>query len=65
MADPAGNMEIRSSGWKRPNIVARVLADRGMLKRAKDGFQCVEKIQGRPQRVYVLTAAMVTELDHE
>jgi uncharacterized protein (DUF927 family) len=48
-----------------PTLVARVLADRGMLKRAKDGFQCVEKIQGRPQRVYVVTAGIVAEPDHE
>jgi putative DNA primase/helicase len=46
-----------------PILVARVLAERGMLKRAKDGFQCVEKIQGRSQRVYVVTAAIVTESD--
>ena len=34
-----------------PTLVARVLLERGMLKRAKDGFQRVEKIQGRSQRV--------------
>ena len=48
-----------------PTLVARVLAERGMLKRAKDGFQCVEKIQGRSQRVYVVTAGIVTEPDDE
>jgi uncharacterized protein (DUF927 family) len=46
-----------------PKLLARVLAERGMLKRAKDGFQRVEKIQGRPQRVYVVTARIVTELE--
>ena len=38
-----------------PTFVAEMLAEREMLKRAKDGFQCVEKIQGRSQRVYVVT----------
>jgi uncharacterized protein (DUF927 family) len=42
-----------------PKLVARVLAERGMLKRANDGFQRVEKIQGRTQRVYVLTARIM------
>jgi putative DNA primase/helicase len=44
-----------------PTLVARVLADRKMLKRAPDGFQCVEKIQGRAQRVYVVTAIILSE----
>jgi len=44
-----------------PILVARVLADRGMLKRAKDGFQYVERIQGRSTRVYVVTAVIVSE----
>jgi len=48
-----------------PTFVAQVLNERGMLKRAKDGFQCVEKIQGRSQRVYVVTAGIVTEPDHD
>jgi uncharacterized protein (DUF927 family) len=46
-----------------PKLVARVLAERGMLKRASDGFQRVEKIQGRSQRVYVLTARIVEAED--
>ena len=48
-----------------PKLVARVLADRGFLRRAPDGYQCVEKIQGRPQRVYVVTANILSEPDHE
>ena len=48
-----------------PKLVARVLADHGMLKRAKDGFQRVEKVQGRPQRVYVVTARIVMEPNHD
>jgi putative DNA primase/helicase len=63
---------IPSETWKAevavghdPTFVARVLADRGMLKRAKDGFQCVEKIQGRSTRVYVVTARIVMEPDDE
>jgi putative DNA primase/helicase len=48
-----------------PTLVARVLADRGMLRRASDGFQCVERIQGRTQRVYVLTAKIISEPEDE
>jgi putative DNA primase/helicase len=44
-----------------PTLVARALADRKMLKRASDGYQCVEKIQGRSQRVYVVTANLLSE----
>ena len=46
-------------------LVARVLADRGFLKRAHDGHQRVEKIQGRPQRVYVVAASILSEPGHE
>jgi hypothetical protein len=46
-------------------LVARVLADRGFLRRASDGHQCVERIQGRSQRVYVVTASILSEPDHE
>jgi uncharacterized protein (DUF927 family) len=44
-----------------PKLVARVLAERGMLRRAPDGFQCVERIQGRPTRVYVVKAGIISE----
>jgi hypothetical protein len=37
-------------------VVARSLAERQMLKRAKDGFQSVVKIEGTSKRVYVITA---------
>jgi putative DNA primase/helicase len=39
-----------------PLVVARTLAERRMLKRAKDGFQSVVKIEGTAKRVYVITA---------
>lgn len=59
---------IPSETWKAEvvaghdsTLVARALADRRMLKRAGDGFQCVERIQGRPQRVYVVTARILME----
>ena len=39
-----------------PMVVARTLAERQMLKRANDGFQCVVKVEGAPRRVYVITA---------
>jgi uncharacterized protein (DUF927 family) len=61
---------IPSETWKSevtvghdPTLVARVLAERGMLKRANDGFQRVEKIHGRSQRVYVVTAKIVMEAE--
>ncbi len=38
-----------------PTFVAKVLADRGMLSKAKDGYQKVEKIAGTPKRVYAVT----------
>jgi putative DNA primase/helicase len=37
-------------------MVARILAERGLLVRASDGFQSVRRIDGEPHRVYVLTA---------
>ena len=37
-------------------MVARTLAERGMLRLASDGFQPVRKIDGANKRVYVLTA---------
>jgi putative DNA primase/helicase len=39
-----------------PNVVARTLAERHMLKRARDGFQSVANIEGTSKRVYVITA---------
>jgi uncharacterized protein (DUF927 family) len=41
-----------------PTVSAKTLADKGMLKRPKDGYQRVERIHGNSQRVYVLTAAI-------
>jgi putative DNA primase/helicase len=42
-----------------PKRTALWLHERGMLVRAPDGFQCVQRIDGRPQRVYVLTARIL------
>ncbi len=39
-------------------MVARTLAERGMLLRASDGFQPVRKIGGTSKRVYVLTTSI-------
>jgi uncharacterized protein (DUF927 family) len=39
-----------------PTLVARALADRGMLKRSSEGFARSEWIERRTMRVYVLTA---------
>jgi hypothetical protein len=41
-----------------PKAVARILASRGMLERASDGFQQVHKIDGTPKRVYVINATI-------
>jgi putative DNA primase/helicase len=40
-------------------MVAKTLADRGLLRRAKDGFQPVVKIAGKSTRVYVLAASII------
>ena len=37
-------------------MVARTLSERGMLRRAGDGFQPVRKIDGANKRVYAVTA---------
>lgn len=53
---------IPSETWKTEvcagldsKLVARVLAKRGMIEKAPDGFQPVHKIAGKPVRVYVVT----------
>jgi putative DNA primase/helicase len=53
---------IPTETWKREvcdgldaNFVASVLAERGMLERSGDGFQKTMRIEGRPQRVRVIT----------
>ena len=38
MVDPAGDLEIGGVPRPRPNVVARTLAERQMLKRAKEDF---------------------------
>lgn len=63
---PSGIWRAEVAVGHDPALVARALADRGMLRRSPDGkFSCVEKIQSRPQRVYVLTAKILMEPDHE
>ena len=46
-------------------LVARALADRGMLRRGPDSYSRVERIQNRSQRVYVVTACILSEQGHE
>jgi uncharacterized protein (DUF927 family) len=36
-------------------LVAKILADRGMILKANDGYQTVKKIHGTAKRVYVVT----------
>jgi putative DNA primase/helicase len=43
-----------------PIAVARTLCDRGMLKRAPDGFQTNKKITGVSTKVYVITPKIPT-----
>jgi uncharacterized protein (DUF927 family) len=38
-----------------PKFTAKVLAERGMLERGSDAYAKVEKIEGVPKRVYVIT----------
>lgn len=42
-----------------PVQTARALADAGYLEREGDGFMKVHKIDGRPQRAYTITAAIL------
>ena len=58
---PPETWKAEVAAGQDPVLVARVLADRGMLKRAKDGFQYVERIQGRLMRAYVVTSRIVAE----
>jgi uncharacterized protein (DUF927 family) len=46
-----------------PKFVASTLAERGMLRRAKDGYQPVVKLYGKSARAYVLKADII-EGDH-
>jgi putative DNA primase/helicase len=49
-----------------PIMVARALAERGMLERAADGFQCVRKVNGRAMRVHVVRPSIImSEKDDE
>lgn len=48
-----------------PVLVASALADRGMLTKADDGYQRVEKVDGRSKRVYVVTTRIFAGDDHE
>ncbi len=45
-------------------FVARSLAQRGIIRRAPDGFQRVERISGDPKRVYVVTSRIFAGGDH-
>jgi uncharacterized protein (DUF927 family) len=42
-----------------PTMVARTLADRGMLRRGTDQLAAVAKIDGKPTRVFTLTEAIL------
>ena len=52
---------IPPESWKEifagldPKFAARVLAERGMIERAADGYQPVRKIAGKPMRIYAVT----------
>jgi putative DNA primase/helicase len=54
---------ILSEAWKQEvcvgldtQLVARTLADRGMLTKGHDGHQKVEKVFGQSMRFYVITS---------
>jgi putative DNA primase/helicase len=42
-----------------PGLTARVLAERGMLVRSDDGYLKVHKVDGRSQRAYTITTAIL------
>ena len=44
-----------------PTMVARVLCERGMLRRGQRQFTNTVRIEGEPRRVYVLTTDIVDE----
>lgn len=64
---PAREWWIPPQTWKAeicggldPVMVARTLAERGMLRRqGGDSFQCTVKIGSMPKRAYVLTSAVI------
>jgi len=63
---PPETWKAEVTAGHEPNLVARVLAERGFLKLPRDGrHQRVEKIQGRSQRVYLVTASILSEPRHE
>jgi uncharacterized protein (DUF927 family) len=47
-----------------PKMVARILAERGMLERTSDGFQPVRRIRGSNKRVYVVNASIFDGGEH-
>jgi uncharacterized protein (DUF927 family) len=48
-----------------PRLVAKILAERGLLRQARDGNQPVVKIAGQSKRVYVLTSDIIEAGDDE
>ena len=46
-----------------PRFVARVLAERGMLARGRDGFQAVRRVGGINHRVYVILPTIFDGVD--
>jgi len=48
-----------------PGIVAKALADHGMLAKASDGYQKNHRIEGRQMRLYTITARILAGLDGE
>jgi putative DNA primase/helicase len=56
---------VPSQVWKEicsgldPTGVAKTLAERDFLRRAKDGYQVIVKIAGKPTRVYALQADII------
>jgi len=47
-----------------PSFVARVLGERGMLERARDGLLVPRRIDGRPTRVRVVLASIFEGAGH-
>jgi hypothetical protein len=47
-----------------PTMVAKTLAERGVLRQARDGYQSVVKVAGKSTRVYLLQAGII-EGEHD
>lgn len=66
MADPPETWKAEVAVGQNAQLVARTLADNGMLTCGSDGgLTCVVKIQGKSMRVYAVKASILAGTDNE